>query len=1019
MELLADRDPEEARKLLDPVLERMMEAVHRYEGTVNQVMGDGIMALFGAPLAHEDHAVRACYAALRMQDTVRRYAEEARRAAGVPIHIRVGLNSGEVVVRSIGSDLRMDYTAVGQTTHLAARMEQAAMPGSIVVTGDTLRLAEGFVHGRALGPIPVKGLAEAVAAYEVTGAGQVRTRLQASVARGLSRFVGRDEEMQQLRRSLDEAREGHGQVVAVVGEPGVGKSRLFYELTRSHRVHDWLVLEASSVPYGRATSYLPIIGLLRTYFRIDDRDDDRTRREKVMGRLLALDEGLRPALPALLSLLDVTVDDAGWAALDPVERRQQIREWVRRLLLRESRVQPVGIVIEDLHWIDPETQSVLDNLVESIGAAPIVLLVNYRPEYRDGWIGKSFYRRLRIDPLPPARVEELLGPLLGDDPALEPLKRLLARRTEGNPLFLEESVRALVETGTLTGERGRYRLEREPDLIPVPATVQAILAARIDRLTAEDKVLLQAAAVVGHEVPVSLLDAIADLTGDALALGLRRLQAAEFLYEARLFPDLEYVFKHPLTHEVAYESLLHERRRALHARIIDALERLYPERLGEHADRLAHHAFRGELWAKAVTYLREAGAKALRASASVAARGCLEQALGAFERLPPDRRTAELAIDLRLELRRALLWLGEFELMHAHLREARGLAEAIGDEGRLAWVLVHTGEPLRASGEHRRGIDAAERALALAAARGDKLLEVNARFHLGAFHGALGDFERAIQVLEPNGRAPAIALFLSVAGALAPVPACLGLRAAALAQMGHFSEAEPLAEQALRIAEQSGRPPHLPTAWYWLGFVHLRRGDVEQARSALERAAEVARTYEIWFLLDRILACLACATAMADRAADALAQLRELATHRGRRSSLQPATTETWRAETYLHIGQAENAREAARGALTLAGSRGERANEADARLLVGHAVAEEVPGEADRHYRDALGIATDLGMRPLVAHCHLGLGKLYHRTDRREQAQAHLATATTMYREMGMTYWLEKTEAEMAELKR
>jgi tetratricopeptide (TPR) repeat protein len=660
---------------------------------------------------------------------------------------------------------------------------------------------------------------------------------------------------------------------------------------------------------------------------------------------------------------------------------------------------------------------VLDNLVESIGTARMVLLVNYRPEYRDGWIGKSFYRRLRIDPLPPARVEELLGPLLGDDPALEPLKHLLARRTEGNPLFLEESVRALVEIGTLTGERGRYRLAREPDLIQVPATVQAILAARIDRLTAEDKALLQAAAVVGHEVPISLLEAITELAGDALALGLRRLQAAEFLYEARLFPDPEYTFKHALTHEVAYESLLHERRRVLHAGILDALERLYPERRGEHVDRLAHHALRGELWAKAVAYLAEAGAKALKASASVAARGCLEQALTAFERLPPGLQTAELAIDLRLDLRPALLWLGDFERMHAHLREATALAERTGDEQRLAWALVHTGEPFRASGDHSRGIEVAERALAIATARGDALLEVHARFHLGAFHSVLGHFERAIRTLEPNGRPPAIASFLSPIGTPGPVPACLGLRAAALAQMGEFAGAQPMAEQAVRIAEQSGRPPHLVTAWYWLGFVQLLRGHADRARSLLERAAETARTYEIWFLLDRTLVCLACATAMVGRAADALALMREVVTHRERRSSLQPATTENWRAETYLHTGQPESAGEAALRAVTLASSRGERPNEAHARLLLGHVTAETSPGETaepERQYRDAFGIATDLGMRPLVAHCHLGLSKLYRRTDKREQAREHLATATTMYREMGMMYWLEKAEAEL-----
>src|SRR5213594_3299982 len=317
MELLADRDPEEARKLLDPVLERMMEAVHHYEGTVNQVMGDGIMALFGAPVAHEDHAVRACYAALRMQDAIKRYAEGVQRTAGLPLQIRVGLNSGEVVVRSIGSDLHMDYSAIGQTTHLAARMEQMAMAGSILMTADTLRLAEGYVQVKPVGPVRVKGLGEAVEVYEVTGAGPVRTRLQATATRGLTRFVGRTAELEQLQQSLEGAAQGYGQVVALVGEPGVGKSRLFHELTRSHRTQGWMVLESGAVSYGKATAYLPVIGLLKAYYQIEGRDDTRKIREKVTGKLLALDRSLEPFLPALLSLLDVAVEEPQWERLDP------------------------------------------------------------------------------------------------------------------------------------------------------------------------------------------------------------------------------------------------------------------------------------------------------------------------------------------------------------------------------------------------------------------------------------------------------------------------------------------------------------------------------------------------------------------------------------------------------------------------------------------------------------------------------------------------------------------------------
>src|SRR6266542_3613381 len=689
MELLAERDPEEARKLLDPVLERLMEAVHRYEGTVNQVMGDGIMALFGAPLAHEDHAVRACYAALRMQESVKRYADEVRHSQGVAIRIRVGLNSGEVVVRAIGSDLHMDYSAVGQTTHLAGRMEQLADPGAILLTGETLRLAEGYVDAKLFGPVPVKGLAEAVDVYELVGAGAVRSRLHAAAARGLSRFVGRDTELAQLRQALERAGGGHGQLVAVVGEPGVGKSRLYWEFSHSHRSADWLILETSSVSYGKATAYLPVIDLLKRYFQIEARDDSRRIREKATGKLLALDRQLEPWLPALLALLDVPVDDPRWERLDPPQRRQRILDGVKRLLLRESQVQPLLILVEDLHWIDSETQALLDGLTESLPSARLLLLVSYRPEYQHGWAGKTYYRQLRIDPLPPESAADLLAGLLGRHPSLEPLKRLLTERTEGNPLFLEESVRTLVETGVLIGARGAHLLAKDVTGILVPATVQALLAARIDRLVPEDKRLLQAAAAIGKDVPLALLQAVAELPNDSLTHGLARLQAAEFLYETRLFPDLEYTFKHALTHEVAYGALLQDRRRALHVRIVEAMERLYPNRPAEQLERLAHHAFAGEDWARAVTYLREAGARASSRSLYRDAVVRFGQALAVLANLPDSAQTQQDQIDLHLATWTALWPLGEFDQVLTHLNEAERLAQSIGDETRLGWVFTH------------------------------------------------------------------------------------------------------------------------------------------------------------------------------------------------------------------------------------------------------------------------------------------------------------------------------------------
>ena len=632
MELLVDRDPETAQKLLfDPVLDRMIEAVHRYEGTVHRVLGDGIMALFGAPLAVEDHAVRACYAGLRMQESITRYADEVRRSDGLPVAIRVGLNSGEIVVRAIGDDLHMDYTVVGQTVHLASRMEQMAKPGSVQTTADTLRLAEGYVAITPLGPMPVKGLTDPVEIYEVTGVGPARTRLQAAAGRGLTRFVGRDIQLERLLGAQQLAGQGRGQVVAIIGEAGVGKSRLVHEFLHSHHTADWLILESSSASYGRATPYLPIIELLRRYFKINVHDRPHSIREKLSDRILTLDPALQDALPPLLDLLDVLDDEHPFRSLDPPQHRRYTYQAVTRLLLSESRVQPVIAVLEDLHWNDALTLGLLNELVVAVQNVRLLLVVNYRPEYSDEWRNQPNYHQLRLDPLASENLADLLQALLGSDPGLAALKSFLVERASGNPFFVEEIVRSLVETGVLNGVRGRYSLAKPFSSSEVPPTVRSVLAARIDALSAAEKRLLEEAAVIGHDAPFTLLHAICGLTEDRLRGLLDSLQAAEFLYATQLFPDLQYTFNHSLTHDVTYSGVLHERRRDIHARVVGAIEKLYADRLGEQVERLAHHAMRGEKREKAVHYLWQAGGRAAARSALSDARTWFEQALGVLE----------------------------------------------------------------------------------------------------------------------------------------------------------------------------------------------------------------------------------------------------------------------------------------------------------------------------------------------------------------------------------------------------
>ena len=1017
MELLADRDPEDARQLLDPVLERMMEAVHRYEGTVNQVMGDGIMALFGAPIAHEDHSVRACYAALRMQEAVKHYAAEVQRTQGVPIHIRVGLNAGEVVVRAIGSDLHMDYTAVGQTTHLAARMEQMAMPGSILITSAVLALAEGFIEVKPLGPVPVKGLVAPVEVYEVVDVGLVRTRLQAAVARGLTRFVGRAPELDTLKQALLRADAGHGQVVALVGEAGVGKSRLVYEFLHAQHTQGWLVLTSNSVSYGKATPYLPVLDLLKGYCGIDSHEDLRRRREKVVGKVLGLDEALRPTLPAILALLEVPVDEPQWPALDPSQRRQRTLDAIKRLLLRESQVQPLLLVFEDLHWIDTETQALLDSLVESLPTAQLLLLVNYRPEYQHGWGSKTYYTQLRLAPLPPVSAQALLQALLGDDASLAPLTPLLIARTEGNPFFLEESVRTLVETGLLVGKPGAYRLAQSLNTFHVPATVQAVLAARIDRLPPEAKRLLQTAAVIGTEVPLPVLQAIAEVPEAELHRGLAHLQAAEFLYETRLFPDQAYSFKHALTHEVAYGSLLQERRRVLHAGILEALERLAPDRPAEQVERLAHHALRGEVWDKAVTCCQQAGARAWDRAAFREAVASYEQALQALAHLRENGDTRVLAIELRLALGGALHVLGEYMRQLALLGEAEALARALDDRARLGRVLAGMTDVLRVTGDHDGAMAAGQQALELAAALGESALRVQASYNLGLAYYALGDFGRAAELLRRNVEAADRESGTSGTDVRIVSRAWLAL---ILSHLGAFAEGRRHGEEALRLATLEGRGTTPIIAHGRLGQLYLLQGHLEHAIRVLEPGLALCRAYGDRDVLRATAAGLGYAYALQGRLAEGRALLEEAISESIRTGArLNRSRYVAWISEACRLAGSGEEACQHAHQALDLARQQKARGDEALALHQLGavqaHAASPDAT-QAEAHYQQALTLAEALGMRPLQAHCHLGLGTLYATTGQREQARTELAAAIELYHAMDMTFWLPQAEAVLAQ---
>lgn len=859
LEMMAGMDAETTRQVLDPTLKTMMKAVHRYEGTVSKLLGDGVMAVFGAPIAHEDHAVRACYTALAIHEAMQAVAGDMRSRFGIDPLIRIGLNSGEVVVRSIGNDLSVEYDAIGPTVHLASRLEQLARPGTTRVSQSTARLAEGWLSFESLGSMPIKGLTEPLPVFELAGALKARTRLQAAGPGGFTRFVGREAEIAQLEQAIEEVRTGRGQIVASVGEAGIGKSRLFHEVLHSPRVEGCLVLESGSVSHGKATAYLPASDLLRSYLGIEPGHDARQIRERCLGRVLALDERLHGIVNPLLSILDVPVTDEAWARADPGRRRSLVVDAFKAIIHREAQERPVVAVFEDLHWADGETLGLLDGLVESLPAARILLLVNFRPEFIERWSAKTYYTRLRLQTLPPQSAQALLDDLLGLEPALDRLKRLLASRTAGNPFFLEESVRALLEAGTISGERGQRRLVGRFDDVVVPPNVQAVLAARIDRLDPEIKRVLQTAAVIGKDFSRALLGQIADLPSDQIDDSLAVLRANEFVYETRLFPEAEFTFKHALTHDVALGGLLRERRAVLDARIVEAIERVHEDRLAEHLDQLAMHSVRGGVWPKALRYSMDAGNRAAAHSAYRDALSHFNNALDALSRhqaVDPVRRE----IEIRLRIRDELWVVGDLAGGVPQVEAAARLARTLDDPLLLSRTLLDLGAIEWVAGRHRSSRAIYGEALAVAEAAGDVTLTALAHYRLGIACVMLGEMIEADRVLSratasldsEDGRS-----HFAFGGS--PFTFACSFRAWALAEIGRLDEAEAVGRRGFDNACALGQPYSIMVSTFGYGHALLRLGRWERAAEIMDIGNEQSGLHEVaagvpWLFSRRALA---------------------------------------------------------------------------------------------------------------------------------------------------------------------
>ncbi len=1008
----AGQDPETASNLLAPLVREALGAVRRFGGQVASHVGDEMQATFGAEHAQEDHALRACNAALAIRG--------AARSLPGSLSVRVGLHSGEVVLRQAADGGERAREAVGPAVALAARIARTVPAGTIGLSHEVRDGVEGFFELGALAASPPDGGPGLGPLFELGAGTGARTRWQAASNRPLSRFVGRESEMADLARALSDARKGRGSVAAVTGDAGLGKSRLLHEFLQGADAAGCTVLEAGAASHDEQAIYLPISRLLRAWLAVRERDDRATIAAKLERRLKDREEELQAAVPALRSLLDLEAGDDAWAHLSPAQRRRQTIEAVKTLFVSESSRQPMILVVEDLHWIDGETQAVLDRLVLALPRARLLLLVTYRPEYRHAWIGKSFFRLIRVDALGREGARALAGSLLGEDPALAHLRELLAERTGGVPFFIEESVRSLVDASSLAGRPGAYRLAKTVDRLDIPASVQDVLAARIDRLPAGQKALLQIASVIGVAVPYPLVRALSELDEENLDERLAGLQSAELLYEAPGAGDLRYEFKHALTHDVAYGSLLVERRAELHARLVEIMEEHYGDRLDEQVERLAHHAQKGRLWDRASRALARSAEKTVECSAYRQALSYLTGAIEALAQLPEASEVARREIDLRLALRAVLIPLGDFAAGRGNLGEAEALAGKVDDRRRLAAIHLHKSYLFSSHGRFDEAEASAGQADAIAQAGEDEQLRHEARLALCQAAALRGDSRRVVACLTPFLDYWREANRLERFGQAGTRSVwCFGLLSIAQAELGAFDEALASAEEARSIAEETRRPIDLLFALHRQGGARLVRGEAT-AIAFLEESLALARTHDTPLFFAWLAGDLGWARALEgeqQEAARLLEQARETA---GRLQLLQfEARALAYQSGLALKTGAGETAADKALAAIERAKVISDSSTEAMALRFLACALGAERGGEAAAQdcFAQAIALAEAGGHLPELGHCRSALGRWLAERERWREARVALAAAAKLYGQMGMARWQPGVERDLQRL--
>jgi len=1016
-------DPEEVHQIMEGCFQILMDEIHRYEGTIDKFTGDGVMALFGAPLAHEDHAQRACYAALAIQKALETYGHKVEKDCQIPFRMRVGLNSGPVIVGSVGKDLKMDYTAVGDTVNLASRMQTMAEPGRILVSADVHKLARDFFNFKARGKMAVKGKEEAVEAYELLEPTEVASRIEASVLRGLTRFVGREKEMATLKEAFDKAKSGSGQVVCIVGEADVGKSRLLLELRGTLEQQEYTYLEGQCLHYGSSMPYLPLLDILRSCFGLKEGEREFLVRKRLEEKTSAIDPKLKAILPPLQELLSLKVEDEAYLKLEPQKKREKIFEAIRDLLVVESQKKPLLVAIDDFQWTDRTSEEFLTYFIGNLPNSRILLLLLYRPEYTHQWGSKSCYSQIRVDELPTKSSADLVRAMLEEGEVAPELRELILNRAAGNPLFMEEFTHTLLENGSIQKKDHQYVLSRKPSEIHVPDTIQGIIAARMDRLDDNLKRIMQMASVIGRDFAYRILQTITGMQ-EELKGHLVNLQGLEFIYEKSLYPELEYVFKHALTQEVAYNSLLLKRRKQIHERIGKAIEEIYTERLEEFYEMLAHHYSKAENWEKGFQYLRLSAEKAHRSYSTREAFGYYREALSTLGQLPDTEENKRTRVDITRPMFSVMVALNVPEGSLRILEEAQRAAAELGDRAASVRLYSVIGQAHQYAGSMLEGLKFTQKAFEEAEKIGDESTVSGAAVSLCNAYFQCGE---AVQLTDVATRAIALLEKRQVTST-GPVPqfdqyvVLLYDLGWAKAILGDFDEGERLCQKAISVAAQIRSQYSLATAHVIFGAVSIYRGKPERllyhAREAIRLSgeAQIALFTGIGCMLEGFGHYYQDDFAAAGECAERSTSLMK---EHGVAITLSPAYLLSGLVSQAL--GNLPEARRSLEQAVNVARENNQRHFEGHARMELGRVLAEEdmsQVGAAEQCILEGLKMVEDLGMRPLGARGHLYLGESYAIAGQREKALASLKKARQMCQEMGMDYFLARTEKALEGLK-